>query len=643
MAGGATTAHAASSAPSGAAGPAGRLRAGVMPVFGAGVGSTRSTAASSTLPPDDAHLVYYGGPVISRVHVIQVLYGSPGGAVTYEPEVQDTTASPSIARFYNGITTSTYIGSMSEYSTADRPQGARGTNQTIAGGVFTSQVAITPSALNDPFSPGNTTHTIDDIKIQNELRSQITAGSPLPAPTTDSGNNILTLYAVYFPHGVTITIHNSNGSISKSGRDFCAYHGTTSSPEAYYSVLPDFTTDGMSTGCGNNPTEVQNVTAVSSHELAEAITDPEVGLLTSSTAGPPLAWYDPNNGENGDLCNGIDGTTTGGDGVTYTVQKIWSNKQDACVVAAAPPPPPPPPHFAPQGVGAPQVAVTPDGSTQLVFWKGSNNLLAEAWYTGVWNGPITFPQLGALTSTPSVTVTKDGSTQLVFWQGPGGHLFEAWYTGVWNGPVDMTSRLRWSRDPGLLPLGGDHHGRPAAGLLAGHRRPSLGSLVLGRGLARPGGLHHPGHAGIGPERGHPPQRHPAAGLLAGDRQPPHRGLVRPLLERAREVQRRRLDQLAAQRHGHHGRLHPAGLLPEPRRPPPRILVRGIVEWPRGLHDECLRWQRAADVVSQRHRHTRRLHPARLLAGRRGHPLGGLVRRRRLAWAGELQRRIDRRL
>ncbi|HEY8676587.1 MAG TPA: hypothetical protein VIO13_11570, partial [Candidatus Dormibacteraeota bacterium] len=83
--------------------------------------------------------------------------------------------------------------------------------------------------------------------------------------------------------------------------------------------------------------------------------------------------------------------------------------------------------FAPQGVGAPQVAVTPDGKTQLVFWKGSNNVLAEAWYTGVWHGPITFPQLGALTSTPSVTVTKDGSTQLVFWQGPGGHLFEAWY------------------------------------------------------------------------------------------------------------------------------------------------------------------------------------------------------------------------
>jgi hypothetical protein len=91
-------------------------------------------------------------------------------------------------------------------------------------------------------------------------------------------------------------------------------------------------------------------------------------------------------------------------------------------------------------VGAPQVAVTPDGSQQLVFWKSTTtNQLNEAWFAlGSWHGPISFPQLGALTSTPAVAVTKDGSTQLVFWQGPGGHLFEAWFSGSWNGPVDIT-------------------------------------------------------------------------------------------------------------------------------------------------------------------------------------------------------------
>jgi hypothetical protein len=97
--------------------------------------------------------------------------------------------------------------------------------------------------------------------------------------------------------------------------------------------------------------------------------------------------------------------------------------------------------FAPQGVGAPTVAVTPDGAQQLVFWKDTTtNQLTEAWYTNVWNGPMSFPQLGALTSTPSVAVTKDGSQQLVFWEGPSGHLVEAWYAlGSWHGPLDITN------------------------------------------------------------------------------------------------------------------------------------------------------------------------------------------------------------
>ena len=96
----------------------------------------------------------------------------------------------------------------------------------------------------------------------------------------------------------------------------------------------------------------------------------------------------------------------------------------------------------PHNVGAPQVAVTPDGSQQIVFWKDTTtNQLAEAWYAlGSWHGPVGFPQLGTLTSTPAVAVTKDGSQQLVFWEGPGGHLFEAWYAlAAWHGPVDITN------------------------------------------------------------------------------------------------------------------------------------------------------------------------------------------------------------
>lgn len=60
---------------------------------------------------------------------------------------------------------------------------------------------------------------------------------------------------------------------------------------------------------------------------------------------------------------------------------------DTYTFAGSPPPPPPPPPFAPQGVGAPSVAIAPDG-TQLIFWQGAGGHLDEVWWQGHWNGPV---------------------------------------------------------------------------------------------------------------------------------------------------------------------------------------------------------------------------------------------------------------
>jgi hypothetical protein len=92
---------------------------------------------------------------------------------------------------------------------------------------------------------------------------------------------------------------------------------------------------------------------------------------------------------------------------------------------------------------APSVAISADGSTQLAFWRGGNGHLMEAWYVGGWYGPADLSarwgSAGLLAGAPSVAVTPDGSAQLVFWQGINGHLWEAWYTGAWNGPIDLTA------------------------------------------------------------------------------------------------------------------------------------------------------------------------------------------------------------
>lgn len=95
-------------------------------------------------------------------------------------------------------------------------------------------------------------------------------------------------------------------------------------------------------------------------------------------------------------------------------------------------------------LSAPSAQVLPDGSQQLVFWRGSSGGVDEAWYAGgTWHGPLNLSGafLGGAPSqsAPSAQVLTDGSQQLIFWQDPGDHAEEAWYAnGIWHGPLDLT-------------------------------------------------------------------------------------------------------------------------------------------------------------------------------------------------------------
>src|SRR5262249_51700392 len=160
--------------------------------------------------------------------------------------------------------------------------------QTIGHGTFAGKFTIAPAVC-----PGPTACTVTDSQIQAELTKQINA-SVLPAPQTDAHGIINTYYAIYFPPNVTITDGTASTCVAGG---FCAYHSNTGSLIPY-GVLPDFAPpSACSRGCGGG-TLFQNVTAVSSHELSEAVTDAQVGSAT--IFGPPLAWYDgptPNLGE----------------------------------------------------------------------------------------------------------------------------------------------------------------------------------------------------------------------------------------------------------------------------------------------------------------------------------------------------------
>jgi len=265
------------------------------------------------------HLSYYGGPVISNLQVVVVFWGPD-----VYPAVTD-----GIAGFFQNITNSAYLDLLSEYDTNVTPiGGGTGSNQSIGRGTYGGSFTIAPSVCNV------TPCTITDDQVQAELLSQLNAAQ-LPTPELDSNGNVNTLYMIYFPPGVTIELENFSSCVQ-----FCAYHNSTNSTfnskTLVYGVMPDFSPpDGCRQGCGSG-TDFENITAVSSHEIAEAVTD--IDAASNSPYSPPLAWIDSafGTGEIGDICNHEDSpvSTPGG---TFTVQLLWSNQQNACVTSGSQP------------------------------------------------------------------------------------------------------------------------------------------------------------------------------------------------------------------------------------------------------------------------------------------------------------------
>lgn len=337
--------------------------------------------------PAGAHLSYFGGPIISNVHVVQVLYGSG----SYNAQVAGAT-SPTMGQFYGDLTGSNsgYVSLLTQYNTTI----AGGTNQTIGNGTFDGLFQIVPSA-------GNNGSTISDTQIQSELLAQITAGH-LPAPVLDGAGNPNTLYMIFFPPGKTIT---QGGSSSCVAGGFCAYHGTTSTllngHNVLYGVHPDMQSGLCSTGGCGSAGVFGNYTSVTSHELTEAITDADIGIAT--VFAPPLAWYDQlNNGEIGDLCNGQQGTYVA-NGTSYTIQLEFSNAANNCVL---PPTGPPVPNFSITATPASQTVTAGAGTSY------TTTVAASGGFTGVVSLTISGLPAGASASFNPASVTTSGSSAL---------------------------------------------------------------------------------------------------------------------------------------------------------------------------------------------------------------------------------------
>jgi hypothetical protein len=179
----------------------------------------------------------------------------------------------------------------------------------------------------------NKTTGITDAQIQADIQAMITAGK-LQAPDANR------LYVVYVEPGVVVHLGSD-----ASNTTFLGYHGAFAGKNAsgtaidiHYAVIPYPGAPNFSASSQGFASNFDEMTAVTSHELAEAVTDPNVNYKA-------LGWYDDQlNGEIGDLAEGNYANLSG-----YVVQDLV-NKNDQLISPTTQQTPPPP-----SSLGAPVV------------------------------------------------------------------------------------------------------------------------------------------------------------------------------------------------------------------------------------------------------------------------------------------------
>ena len=236
--------------------------------------------------PPAAALTYRSGPLLDAVEVFTLFWGTAWN----DPASQNI--AQGLNRFFGFLVTSAYLDQLAEYGV---PQHA------IGHGRVTGTATVADATLGT---------NVTDSAIQHMLQREIASGAGGAGGAGGSGGvpapNANSLYFVYLPPGVSVSAGGD-----RSCQAFCGYHDHIQT-QVYYAVVPY----PNCPGCLGQLGTLDALTSVSSHELAEAITDPV----------PGQGWYDDNHGEIGDIC-AWQNKKLG----TYVVQLLWSNKAGACV------------------------------------------------------------------------------------------------------------------------------------------------------------------------------------------------------------------------------------------------------------------------------------------------------------------------
>jgi hypothetical protein len=255
--------------------------------FAAGSLFSFSGAAHAAQDLNHINLSYHGGALIQHVQVSTLFWGR---------QWQGTSAPAYINGFFTELfDDGGFMANLSQYS---------------AGGYTIGNGQLAGADLD----PADLTSQVTEAQVKTEIRSEIAAGH-LPGPNADS------LYVVYTPPDVEVVDDQGSSSLN----DFDGFHGYDMQGHFAFALV-------------TATSAADQATKPTSHELAEAVTDPQVNAGT-------LGWYDDNNGEIGDIPqelftaniidqSGLFDVLTGVDGTQYEVQRMWSN-QDGGPIAFA--------------------------------------------------------------------------------------------------------------------------------------------------------------------------------------------------------------------------------------------------------------------------------------------------------------------
>lgn len=262
---------------------------------------------------DTPTVTFHGGNVLTAVEVQPLFYGSGWSSASLSSTITSVNSSET------SLVGGAYMDALTRAGYTDRNGVAVGRGTATTGVIDPSTTLPTGGTL------------LTDAAIQAEVKAQIAAGALQP-------NDANRLYVVYVQPNTGVNL--GGGYTTTSG--VLGYHGAfvgAGGQTVRYAVIayPGGTAGNSSLGTS----ALDQLTDVTSHEVAEAATDPDVSFASSVTSSY-LGWYDNARGEIGDITENLSNASVRLNG--FLVQQV-SDKNDNLLTIAPPPlsPPPPPP------------------------------------------------------------------------------------------------------------------------------------------------------------------------------------------------------------------------------------------------------------------------------------------------------------